>query len=131
MAVPDDLAPGTTMTIERTFTRDDVARFADLSGDRGGHHLVETADGSVFVHGLLTATIPTQLGGELDYLAREFRLEFPNPLLTGQPVTCVVTVESVEELDDRWSLGFSWACTSDDGTVVLRGSSDGVVLKER
>ena len=127
----DDLEPGTRRTYERTFTREDVERFADLSNDEGYHHLVADSDGTVLVHGLLTATLPTKLGGDIDYLARSMTFEFPRPVYTGQAVTCEMTVESLEDRGDRYDLSASFECATDDGTVVMRGESDGVVLTGR
>lgn len=129
MGTLEGVEAGTTLTTERTFTRDDVARFAELSGDRGRHHLDEGAASPVMVHGLLTATLPTKLGGDIDYVARRLTFEFARPVVTGQRVTCELTVESVDEREDRWELPTRFVCTLDDGTVVMRGSSDGVVHK--
>lgn len=126
-----DIEPGTTHTYERTFTREDVEQFTALSRDEGYHHLVEDTDGTVLVHGLLTATLPTKLGGDIDYLARSMRFEFPRPVYTGQAVTCELTVDSLEERDNRYALAASFECTTDDGTVVLRGETDGVVFTDR
>lgn len=126
-----DLEPGTSLTYERTFTREDVERFADLSRDEGYHHLVEDSGGTVLVHGLLTATMPTKVGGDLDYVARTMHFEFPRPVYTGQAVTCELTLDTLEERDDRYRLAASFECTTEDGTVVLRGESDGVVFKDR
>ena len=123
--------PGTTLTYERTFTREEVERFAELSRDDGYHHLVADTDGTVLLHGLLTATLPTKIGGDLDFLARSMGFEFPNPAFTGQAITCELTLEELEERDDRYDLASSFECTSADGTVVMRGESDGVVLKDR
>ena len=131
MVDPAELEPGEARTVERTFTRADVERFADLSRDEGYHHLVADADGTVLVHGLLTATLPTKLGGDLDFLARSMRFEFPRPLYTGQAVTCTMTVESLEERGDRFDLAASFECETADGTVVMRGESEGVVFADR
>lgn len=127
----DELEPGTRQSYERTFTRADVERFAALSRDEGYHHLVADRDGTVLVHGLLTATLPTKLGGDIDFLARSMRFEFPRPVYTGQAITCQLTVDSLEERADRYDLAASFECTTADGDVVLRGETDGVVMKTR
>lgn len=87
MADPGDLQHGTTVTDDRTFTCADVELFADLSRDESYRHLVSGADGSVLVPGLLTATLPTKLGGDIDFLARSMQFSFPRPVHTGQPIT--------------------------------------------
>ena len=123
--------PGTTLTYERTFTREEVEAFAALSRDEGYPHLIADADGTVLLHGLLTATLPTKLGGDIDFLARSMRFDFPNPAFTGQAITCELTLDSIEERDDRYDLATSFECTTPDGTVVMRGESDGVVFEDR
>lgn len=125
------LKPGTSRTYERTFTRADVEQFVEVSHDEGHHHLVPDADGRLLVHGLLTATLPTKIGGDLNVLARSMQFEFPRPVYTGQTVTCELTVETVGERPDRYELTASSECTATDGEVVLRADIDGVVLKDQ
>ena len=128
MSTPDEIEAGRTITRTRTFTREEVEQFADLSGDTGYHHLVAGQSGSVMVHGLLTATLPTAVGGDIDYVARELTFEFPAPVYPGEEITCDVTVDSVREGDGRTHLEVSWTCTNPDDEVVLTGSSSGVVF---
>ena len=59
---------------ERTFTKDDVEAFGRISGDVGRHHREPDESGRLVVHGLLTATLPTKLGGDVSYLARDVRV---------------------------------------------------------
>ena len=128
MPTDDTLQEGESRTYTRTFTPEEVEQFADLSNDEGYHHLVADEDGQVVLHGLLTATMPTKLGGDIDYLAREMEFEFPRPAHTGVEITCETTYESVEEHDDRTELGVSFVCETEHGDVVLRGRSEGVVM---
>lgn len=123
----DSIREGETNTYTRTFTTEDVERFAAVSGDEGRHHRVETEDGRVVLHGLLTATMPTKLGGEIDFLARTMEFEFPRPAFTGVKITCEATYESVEEREDGLGLEVSFVCETEAGDVVLRGRSRGVV----
>ena len=126
-----EIEPGSRHAYERTFDREDVERFADLSRDEGYHHLVGDGDGAVLVHGLLTATLPTKLGGDIDYLARTMEFEFPRPVFTGQPIACELTIEGLQEREERYELEASFECLDADGQVVMRGRTDGVVLKDR
>jgi acyl dehydratase len=122
-----DIAAGDTETYTRTFTVEDVRRFADLSNDEGRHHLDADAEGRVVLHGLLTATMPTKLGGDLDLLARTMTFEFPRPAYTGVEVTCTATYESVTERENRTEVDVSFVSETPDGDVVLRGRCEGVV----
>ena len=119
---------GTVVRHERTFTREEVRQFADLSGDRGTHHEEPDEEGRLLVHGLLTATLPTKIGGDLDVLAREMTFEFRRPVHTGDRVVCEVTVADVEHGDDRADVGARFACHNGDDDLVLSGTFDGVVF---
>lgn len=126
---PADLPEeGTVVRHERTFTRENVRRFADLSGDRGTHHEEPDEEGRLLVHGLLTATLPTKIGGDLDVLAREMSFDFRRPVYTGERVVCEVTVADVERGDGRADVTARLACHNGDGELVLTGSFDGVVF---
>jgi len=119
---------GDTKTYTRTFTNEEVQGFAELSKDEGYHHLVADDDGQVVLHGLLTATMPTKIGGDIDFLARTMEFEFPRPAYTGVEITCETTVESVEERDGRTRPEASFVCETEGGDVVLSGRSEGVVM---
>jgi len=67
---------------ERTFTIDDVRLFGQVSGDQGIHHVELDEQGRLMVQGLLTATLPTKIGGDLNYIAREMVFEFLRPVFT-------------------------------------------------
>jgi acyl dehydratase len=127
MASSDIPAAGDTVTYSRTFTTEDVRQFAALSKDEGAHHMAADDGGRVVLHGLLTATMPTKIGGDMDYLARTLDFEFPNPAYTGVEITCTTTIERVAERGDRTELSASYVCETADGTVVLRGHTDGVI----
>ncbi|ELZ82140.1 (R)-specific enoyl -CoA hydratase [Haloferax larsenii JCM 13917] len=129
MTTNDTIREGDTRTYTRTFTNEEVQQFAELSNDTGYHHLVADEDGQVVLHGLLTATMPTKLGGDLNYLARTMEFEFPRPAYTGVEITCEATYESVEKQDDRTYLEVSFVCETEDGDVVLRGRSEGAILE--
>ncbi len=123
-------AAGDTFTLERRFTDDDVDAFMRISGDAGRHHVTAGPDGRRVVHGLLTATIPTRLGGELHYLAREMLFEFLRPVFTGDTIRCDMSIVEATHERGRWKLRFAGACTNQDGVEVLRLRSHGVILDE-
>lgn len=127
--MPEDLPePGDTETYTRTFTEEEVRQFADLSRDRGDHHVVGQGGGRLMVHGLLTATLPTKIGGDIDFVARTMEFEFFRPVYTGEAVTCELTVDDVEEGDGRVELAASFVCRNEDDEAVLRGACEGVVF---
>lgn len=119
---------GAVRTYERTFTVADVEAFADVSNDRQARHLDPDEDGRVMVHGLLTATLPTKIGGDLEVLASRMDFQFRRPVYTGQQVRCRWEHESVVEREDRVELTVDVACTV-DGEPVLEGTIEGVVWR--
>jgi len=120
---------GSTERFERTFTVEDVRRFADLSGDAQPRHLEPDEEGRVMVQGLLTATLPTKIGGDNEVLGRRFEFEFVEPVYTGERIVCTATYETVDERADRYDLSWAIDCENGDGETVLRGTVDGVVWK--
>ena len=51
------------------------------------------------VQGLLTATLPTKVGGDWNYIAREMNFEFLRPVFTGDTIRCEVTITQLEQAD--------------------------------
>jgi acyl dehydratase len=122
-------AVGQKFSYDRVFTVADVEAFARLTGDAGRHHVTPDAEGRVMVQGLLTATLPTKFGGDINYLARDMRFEFVRPVYTGDAiVTEVVCTEAVDE-DRVVRLSFDVVCKNQHGKEVLKGSTNGVIRK--
>jgi acyl dehydratase len=124
------LEVGDRLSWSRTFTTEDVELFGRISGDQGVHHVQPDAEGRLMVQGLLTATLPTKLGGDQDYLAREMVFEFLRPVFTGDTIDCVVTVTRVEKQPGRTYAEFDISCTNQAGKEVLRSSTKGVILDQ-
>jgi acyl dehydratase len=125
--VPADLAPGTTVTHERTFTPEDVRTFTTVSGDAGDHHVETDDEGRLLVQGLLTATLPTKVGGDLNVLASRMEFDFRRPVYTGEHVVCEVEFAEVDHGDDRVSVTADFAATRTDDTVVMAGLFEGII----
>lgn len=121
---------GDRFTKRRTFTREDVDAFVRLVGDAGQHHVRPDGQGRVMVHGLFTASIPTQIGGELDYVAREMTFEYVRPVWTGDTVEAdLVITESDESMPQRVAMAVT--CRNQHGQDVLRGTSRGIISAAR
>ncbi|QIB74735.1 dehydratase [Halogeometricum borinquense] len=119
---------GDTHVVERSFTPADVRQFADLSGDDQPQYTEPDEDGRLLVHGLLTATVPTEVGSELGMLARTFTFEAHRPVYTSQTVRCACVVEEIEETEEQYNLTVEVTCTC-EGEVVMTGSVAGIVGK--
>ena len=103
--------------------------FTKVSGDEGIHHLTPDEQGRLVVQGLLTATLPTKVGGDHNVMARTMDFEFLRPVFTGDTIICEVTIEQFEKQDNnRISLLASFLCANQHEKQVLRGSFAGVIL---
>jgi len=120
---------GTKTSYERAFTVEDVERFGELSGDKGIHHVVPDKDGRIMVQGLLTATLPTKLGGDVNYIAREITFEFLRPVFVGDLITSEAAVTKVEDGDGYLRVSFELLCYKQNKKEVLRGKTQGVIRK--
>ena len=118
---------GQKASYERSFTVKDVELFAELSGDKGDHHMKPDREGRVMLHGLLTATVPTKLGGDINYIAREITYEFLRPVFAGDVVRAESVVTSVEPGEGHLKVAMDFVCYNQLGKEVLRGKTRGVI----
>lgn len=123
------LKAGATFEHSRLITEEDVRRFTELSGDKGSHHVEPDSSGRLMAHGLLTATLPTKLGGDLDFVARSMRFEFLRPVYAGDVLSCEGTVESVVAQRTRFKVRFAFEIVNQNGELVLKGASAGQILR--
>lgn len=122
-----ELLPGAEFSWTKTITEADILAFAELSEDKGRHHLEKDSRGRLMAHGLLVATLPTKLGGQLDYIARTMRFDFLRPVYSGDALTCVGTVASVLAKPGRRKVRFAFEIVNQDGVLVVKGGTDGVI----
>ncbi|XP_033625371.1 hydroxyacyl-thioester dehydratase type 2, mitochondrial-like [Asterias rubens] len=119
---------GDTASITKTFSSQDVQKFAELSEDTNPIHVndeyAETARfGKCIVHGILvngliSAVLGTKLPGPGTIVLSQM-CEFPAPLYIGEPVTASVTVVNI----DRRLVTCSASCIANERNEnVLTGS---------
>ena len=118
---------GDVIAWERTFTEDDVRLFGEFSGDEGTHHLQPDERGRLMVHGLLTATLPTKIGGDINFIAREMTFRFHRPVFSGDTVRCEVTLVDLTETEQYTQLKSSWVCRNQHGKEVMSGEAQGII----
>jgi len=118
---------GDTLTWSRTFTEEEIRLFAKLSGDVGEHHLRPDEQGRLMAHGLLTATLPTKIGGDLNFIARELTFQFLRPVFAGDTIVCEVTLVELEPADQFTRLASKWVCRNQHGKEVMTGDARGVI----
>jgi acyl dehydratase len=111
----------------RTFTQEDIREFARLSGDAGEHHLNPDKDGRLMAHGLLTATLPTKIGGDINFIAREMKFEFQRPVFAGDTIECEVTITQYEPGEQYARVSSEWSCVNQHGKEVMTGHGKGII----
>lgn len=124
-----DLKIGEILRFERMFTKKDVEMFTKVSRDEGDHHMSPDEQGRLIIQGLLTATLPTKIGGDNNVLARTMHFEFLRPVFTGDTIICEVTIEKLEkQANNRTSIIATFLCTNQNDKQVLSGNFAGVIL---
>ncbi len=111
----------------RTFSEDDIRMFARLSGDQGIHHLVPDDKGRLMAHGLLTATLPTKIGGDINFIAREMTFQFHRPVFAGDTIECEVTLTEREPGANFINIASTFVCRNQEGKEVMTGQARGVI----
>jgi 3-hydroxybutyryl-CoA dehydratase len=123
------LKVGEIITFERTFTERDVEYFTEISRDEGIHHVTPDEQGRLVVQGLLTAILPTKVGGDHNVLARTMNFEFLRPVFTGDTIICEVKIEKYQRQENnRTAIIASFLCKNQNEKEVLKGDFSGVIL---
>ena len=120
---------GDVMRWQRTFSEEDICAFAALSGDEGEHHLVPDEHGRLMAHGLLTATLPTKIGGDINLIASEMTFAFHRPVFAGDTITCEVTLKELDPEEKYFKVNSTWICRNQHGKEVMTGGGRGVIRR--
>jgi 3-hydroxybutyryl-CoA dehydratase len=127
------LDKGDTFSASRTFSEQDVIRFADISRDYNPIHCeerfskVKNLDGLI-CHGLLVASLITEIGGQIGWLASGMTLEFKKPVYIGDTIKCDFTIT---EMGDRGRAKAVAVFTNKNNLTVLRAVLTGIVPGDR
>jgi acyl dehydratase len=106
-----------------------VARFAEVSRDYNPVHFdarFAKARGlpSPICHGLLTATLVTEIGGQIGWLASGMNFRFKGPVYTGDTLTCSWVITAIS---DSGRAKASVTITNGDGATVVEAEISGLV----
>ena len=112
---------------KRTITEEDIRVFGKLTGDEGIHHVETDAQGRLMAQGLLTASLPTKIGGDLNFVAREMTFRFVRPVYAGDAIECRVTITDVREEAEFVNVSSRWTCVNQRGKEVMNGNAEGIV----
>ena len=120
---------GDTFSVSRTFTEDDVLQFADISKDYNPVHFdkrftnVKKLDGRI-CHGLLVASMVTEIGGQIGWFASGMNFHFREPVYFGDTIQCDFTITAI---NDRGRAKAEAIFTNQDRVTVLEGAITGIV----
>lgn len=125
-----ELYVGQKDSLQKTFTDEDVRKFADITTDVNPIHLDEEyAKTSIFgrriahgilVSGLISAVIANVLPGPGSiYMGQELR--FTAPVFLGDTITAEVEVAELRE--DKRIAKLITTCTKQDGSTVITGNA--------
>lgn len=118
---------GDVSSWQRTFSEEDIRLFNKVSGDEGAHHVAPDEQGRLMVHGLLTATLPTKIGGDMNFIARELNFQFHRPVFAGDTITCEVTIVQHEPAEKYTNVRSEFVCRNQHGKEVMSGYAQGIV----
>lgn len=122
---------GDKISWQRTFTEDDIRVFNRVSGDEGVHHVTPDEQGRLMVHGLLTATVPTKIGGDMNFIAREMNFQFHRPVFAGDTIKCEATIVKLEPDEQYINVRTEFVCRNQYGKEVMTGFAQGIVRETR
>lgn len=124
----DDMHVGMQRTFTRTVTEADLEATIRLTGDHGGYHTdpeFARAAGfrTVILPGLFQAGMATQIGGSMNFLAREITFRYDKPVYVGDVLRCTFTVTAVQP--ERHRIDGEGEVANQDGVVVMTFSCYG------
>jgi len=125
----EGLRAGETFSVTRTFTQEDVQQFADITKDYNPVHFdsrfaqVKNFAGRI-CHGLLVASLVTEIGGQIGWLAAGMNFTFRRPVFCGDTITCDFTIT---EIDERGRAVAQAIFTNEDRVTVVEGMITGII----
>ena len=123
------LQVGDSFRTTRTFTDDDVIRFAGISRDYNPVHFdARFAKArnlpATICHGLLVASLVTEIGGQIGWLASSMNLRFKGPVYAGETITCSWVITAI---DHNGRAHASVTINKEDGAIVMEAEISGIV----
>lgn len=125
----EGLKIGDTFSVSRTFSEQDVIQFAHISRDYNPVHFekrfatIKNFKGIV-CHGLLVASLVTEIGGQIGWLASEMTFQFKKPVYIGDTIKCDLTITKI---DKKGRAEAKAICKNENGILVLACNLKGIV----
>ncbi len=125
----EGLQVGDTFSTTRTFSDDEISLFAKISKDYNPVHFDSRFAKarnfqSPICHGLLAASLTTEIGGQIGWLASFMNFRFKGPVYIGETITCnwVIT-----DIDLKGRAKASVTIANGDGVTVIEAEVGGIV----
>jgi acyl dehydratase len=128
----EGLSVGDRFTITRCFSPEDIASFATISRDFNpvhcdSHFAKLKGMREPIAHGLLTASLITEIGGQIGWLASGMSFKFKRPVYVNETLTCHWIIQ---EIDERERAKATINVNNGDGVIVLEAEITGVLPNE-
>jgi acyl dehydratase len=125
----EGLQVGDRFTIVRCFSDDDIRQFAQISRDYNPVHCdarYATIRGfkAPIAHGLLIASLVTEIGGQIGWLATGMSFEFKRPVYPGEQITCHWLIA---EINERGHAKAEVWILNAEGVTVVEATTSGVL----
>jgi len=128
----EGLSVGDRFTITRCFSLEDIASFATISRDYNPIHCDSyfarlKGMREPIAHGLLTASLITEIGGQIGWLASSMSFKFKRPVYANETLTCNWVIQ---EIDEKGRAKADINVNNGDGVTVLEAKITGVLPNE-
>ncbi|MEH6354769.1 MAG: MaoC family dehydratase [Marinobacter sp.] len=125
----EGLSIGDHFTITRCFSPEDIASFATISRDYNpihcdNHFAKLKGVREPIAHGLLTASLITEIGGQIGWLASGMSFKFKRPVYANETLTCNWIIQ---EIDEERRARAEISVNNGDGVTVLEAEITGVL----
>jgi 3-hydroxybutyryl-CoA dehydratase len=125
----EGLQIGDSFKTTRTFTDNEVVRFAEISRDYNPVHFdarfakVRNLTAPI-CHGLLSASLVTEIGGQIGWLASAMNFRFKGPVYVGETITCSWVITAI---DQNGRARASVTINKENGVTVIEAEISGIV----
>ena len=125
---------GDRFSVERTFTEKDMLKFSEITRDYNPVHFdrrfsaVKNFKGRI-CHGLLVASMLTEIGGQIGWLASVMNFRFKQPVYFGDTINCSLSITKIDEQNQRARAEAVFR--NQEKTVVLEAELAGILPNTR
>jgi len=124
----EELKVGDIFSVARKFTENDMNLFADVTRDYNPVHFDERFTkvkgfDSRICHGLLVASMITEIGGQMGWLATDMSFSFKKPVYFGDSIVCNLVIS---EQDDNGWFNEKAEYKNQNGTIVIEALLKGI-----